>query len=947
MQFDRPFKTLGSAAVKGFMHANPWFKEYRERLNSEDFIEVQPIIKRAYLGGLNMANFKGDSATYSPLKDYCFVDIDFANAYANGNARCPMIDVDRKPEIFLAQYVWAADTEAKLKDENIPDWLIKKVKQKVADGRGAVEQLLRLLRVVKRPDWTDDKQQRLYRKRLYSNKAKRKRRWAKVIRKLLITPNNMHLNRWVKQVNVGSLNYEIPGFACVRFVEKPDVQFTVLPIRKEPYGLIYVREGETVVPACELVLAVNAGVEIEILWSVELPVKQDENENAKLVFYDHLKKLVKLRSAAKQNAEDSPVDSAKEQLIKEMINAFYGKSAQGLRYRKVFNPPTREQFLLVPSEITEPSVAALTTAQVRAALTSVLLAIQEYNRNRPNERPVVVVSATTDGLLIGFPCEPDFSVVDDYFNPPKKVGMPPRVKKEIDVRAFMHRFKHEELLDLIYEYAPVKNLREMRIKLTGKDDFLEIKHLADRVVCVKTRGQIGTVKYKGVEYCSLLARYGHKVPLSLIHDEPDVYEAIMKGDRETADADWLLDRIENALKNNEIECYPFQNLTSLKAIMESRGDLDLVSWVQERKSNNDWDYKRQPVLESYGDAGFFSRPYQSLPEMLRERRQADSIRKSGLNATPTLVSQRLKNRGSGIRETFGDMVTLARQFLRGYTQGHFGGTPTGTESFIADQVTRIWSDGGYQPKKVWKRSNINNYSRADWRANALIKRQAHEALLRQLCNEFGVDIGTAADLIFAKGVVEKSTTLVAQAVAAAILCGPGQGIEPFQTLQRKAALPGRSELYERLYCFLNGESIPLSPEYPPPIAAEDKSLLRRVLIQAGLGADDATLCVDTLCPSGQGNWKKRKNKNEKKCLEHFVAALQMPDIHPQVIKKSVVLKNLKPFGLSRRGYSEALQKGLPTKPLEATAENRKQIEAMAAAVKVDFIKFFHALMETS
>jgi len=175
MQFDRPFKTLGSAAVKGFMQANPWFKEYRERLNSEDFIEVQPIIKRAYLGGLNMANFKGDSATYSPLKDYCFVDIDFANAYANGNARCPMIDVDRKPEIFLAQYVWAADTEAKLKDENIPDWLIKKVKQKVADGRGAVEQLLRLLRVVKRPDWTDDKQQRLYRKRLYSNKAKRKR----------------------------------------------------------------------------------------------------------------------------------------------------------------------------------------------------------------------------------------------------------------------------------------------------------------------------------------------------------------------------------------------------------------------------------------------------------------------------------------------------------------------------------------------------------------------------------------------------------------------------------------------------------------------------------------------------------------------------------------------------------------------------------------------------
>lgn len=947
MQFDRPFKTLGSAAVTGFMHSNPWFKDYLKELNDGAFAKVQPIIKRAYLGGLNMANFRGDSATYLPLNGYCFVDIDFANAYANGNARCPMIDVDEEPEVLQAEYAWSDDTESKLKAENIPDWLIEYAKQKVSQGRYAVEQLLRLLRVVKRPDWTDDKLVRLHRKQLYSNKAKRKRRWAKVIRKILITPNNTHLNRWVEQVNKGALNYEIPGFACVRFVEKPDVQFTVLPIKKEPYGLIYVREGETVVPACELVLAVNAGVKVEVMWSVELQVKRDEHGNAKLVFYDHLKKLVKLRSEAKANAEKSVVDAAKEQLIKEMVNAFYGKSAQGLRYRKMYNPSTGERFLLVTSEITEPSVAALTTAQVRAALTSVLLAIQEYNRERPDKRPIVVVSATTDGLLCGFPCEPGFSVVDDYFNPPKKVGMPPTVKKEIDVPEFMQRFDHEELLERIYQYAPVKHLREMRIELTGKDDFLEIKHLADRIVCIKTRGQIGTVMYEGEERCSLLARYGHKVPLSLIYDDPDTYEAIMKDDRETADADWLLDRIENALKGDEIERYPFQNLLSLKAIVESAGDLDLVSWYQERKSNNDWDYKRQPIQGSYGDAGFFSKPYENMPAMLRERRQADAIRKSGLNASPSLVDQRLKNRGSGIRTRSGDLATLTRQFLRGYLQGQFGVVPNGTETFIADRVTRIWSDSGCQPQKTWKRSDVSNARRANWQANGLIKRSAHEVLLRQLCDEFGVDMMVAADMIFAKGVVEKSTVMVAQMVAAAILCGPGQGVEPFQALQRRAALPGRGELQERLYCFLDGESIPLSPEYPPPIAAEDKSLLRRVLVQAGLSADDATLCVDTLCPKGRGDGKKRKNKNEKKCLEHFVAALQMPDIHPQKINEAGVLMKLKPFGLNRRIYNAARQKGLPAKPLEVTADNRNQIKAMSAAIKVEPIKFLRALLEES
>ncbi len=326
MKIDRLFKTLGSAAVKGFLHANPWFEVYLEELDDEKFAEVVAIIKRAYLGGLNMANFRGDSAAYLPLADYFFGDFDFANAYANGFARCAKLDTDGVPEIVRAEYEWSATAEAELKAENIPDWLIDYARIKVEAGRDAVEQLLRLLRKVKRPDWTDDKEKRLYRKKLYSKKVQRRRRWAKILRDALLTPNNYHLDRWVEQVNSGNLDYEIPGFACVRFKEKPDVEFTCLPIRKLPFGLLYVREGETVVPAVELVMAVNAGVHVEVMWSVELPVERDRNGNAKLIFYEHLKKLVRKRIKAKKNAENSPVDAAREQLLKEMINAFTVKA---------------------------------------------------------------------------------------------------------------------------------------------------------------------------------------------------------------------------------------------------------------------------------------------------------------------------------------------------------------------------------------------------------------------------------------------------------------------------------------------------------------------------------------------------------------------------------------------------------------------------------------------
>lgn len=244
-----------------------------------------------------------------------------------------------------------------------------------------------------------------------------------------------------------------------------------------------------------------------------------------------------------------------------------------------------------------------------------------------------------------------------------------------------------------------------------------------------------------------------------------------------------------------------------------------------------------------------------------------------------------------------------------------------------------------------KRSDVSNASRANWQANGLIKRQSHAKLLQQLCDEFGVDYIVASDLIFANGVVERSKINVAQAVAAAIINGPVLGIEPFLSLQRRGGLPGVSELQERLYFFLDGEVLCPSVAFPPPVSSEDRQLLRRIFSASGLTAADAKRCTESLCPSVQKDWTRRKNKTGEQCLEQFVTALHQPDIHLKTPKPSEVLMKLKRFGLSKRKFYTARQKTLPVQALENTSANRKQIEGMAVALKVDPNKFLHVLLE--
>ena len=58
------FKTLASAAVKGFLKENRWFKKYRQGLRDERFRDAHRLIMRAYHGGRNEGFIVGDSREY-------------------------------------------------------------------------------------------------------------------------------------------------------------------------------------------------------------------------------------------------------------------------------------------------------------------------------------------------------------------------------------------------------------------------------------------------------------------------------------------------------------------------------------------------------------------------------------------------------------------------------------------------------------------------------------------------------------------------------------------------------------------------------------------------------------------------------------------------------------------------------------------------------------------
>ncbi|MBB6466026.1 hypothetical protein HNQ96_001884 [Aminobacter lissarensis] len=167
------------------------------------------------------------------------------------------------------------------------------------------------------------------------------------------------------------------AFASVDFEFPEDVRFPTLPVRTQN-GIIFPRKGQACCAAPELALARQLGAKLTLRYSVRVPVQPGDR-----VFADFINDCL-----ARRKEHDKGTFG--NLFWKEVGNSTYGKTAQGLRKKRVYDLRGDDMVELPESSLTQPFFASFITSYTRAVLGEVLNCFSEN---------VQVFSVTTDGFL--------------------------------------------------------------------------------------------------------------------------------------------------------------------------------------------------------------------------------------------------------------------------------------------------------------------------------------------------------------------------------------------------------------------------------------------------------------------------------------------------------------------------------------------------------------------
>ena len=167
------------------------------------------------------------------------------------------------------------------------------------------------------------------------------------------------------------------GAARVRFRFPAGIRFPCLPVRDDDV-LLFPLAGESVCTSPEIALALAMGAKIEVLNGIIIPWASDEP-----VFAGFTERVQKQRAVAGKK-------TLRGQIWKEIGNSLYGKIAQGVHPKRVFDPRRGLSDSMPPSAITSPWFAMYVTGFIRAVLGEILHSVPDHR---------IVVSATTDGFL--------------------------------------------------------------------------------------------------------------------------------------------------------------------------------------------------------------------------------------------------------------------------------------------------------------------------------------------------------------------------------------------------------------------------------------------------------------------------------------------------------------------------------------------------------------------
>lgn len=442
------------------------------------------------------------------------------------------------------------------------------------------------------------------------------------------------------------------GLARVRFKFPDDCLFPCLPVRTDN-GLIFPLEGQSYCASPEIELAISMGAEVQIATGVIVPWASEVRP-----FEIFSRKVRDKRKSFEKG-------SIFEKTWKEIGNSLYGKVAQGLRKKRVFDSRNDESVELPPSPVTQPFLAAYITSIVRAVLGELLTRIPTGKVN---------ISATTDGFITN------------------------ATLSELDLSGPLCNFFAEQAL-----------------RLTGDRTMVEVKHVVPQVICIKTRGQL-TTGILDYELKPIKAKAGVQAPLA---DLPNAKEP-----RDHSENSWM---VELFLKRTHETAVLSRQLTSMRQM--HLNDVDLIMEERHKKVSLEFDWKREltdarmvVVGQVLGGENLYhiacrSKPHRTVEDFQRVRLQFDDWRKTRSLQTMedwqnwNAYRERKNLKASGMTTGHGELHgQCKRQFLRAFANDD-GGMKDCTYTELAEWLTQLGYPTSDTDIKNAKRSAVED---TDW-----------------------------------------------------------------------------------------------------------------------------------------------------------------------------------------------------------------------------------------
>ena len=336
------------------------------------------------------------------------------------------------------------------------------------------------------------------------------------------------------------------GFAWVDFKFPEGTRYPTLPVRTDN-GLIFPLEGTCYCAAPEIFAARELGCRIQIRRGVIIPT-----DPSIPIFGVFIKKCIEKRNIAGSKTLEGL-------FWKEISNSTYGKTAQGLHKKRVYDMRDQDTRPLPPSRITNPCFAAYITSFVRAVLGEIM---------NSTDKDSIVFSCTTDGFITNEPKERIPNITNGT-------------------------------ICTIYS--------EARKLLTGDEQMVEIKHEIRQPLGWRTRGQ-ATLRQQE----SLLDD-----PMGIVLAKGGLFT---KPESETT-VQQNKEVIEQFFKRQPDTMIRVQSLTGIRDIVEH--DADLVPKEINKRLSMEYDWKRQPdcvdTNTEFNHIYFSTRPWKNIDQFKQVR----------------------------------------------------------------------------------------------------------------------------------------------------------------------------------------------------------------------------------------------------------------------------------------------------------------------------------------